>query len=428
MQFSAGQEDAINAVLEIAERGEAGLTFITGKAGTGKSTVAREIRKKVKNHIMLAFTGLAAVNVEGETIHSFFGFRIGAHELATPKILRKDKLAVVKRLQLIMLDELSMIRADLLDAMDDSLRESLGVDEPFGGIPVVAFGDPWQLEPVLSDDEREYFYSRGYRSPFFFDSSVLRNGFHSIELVDVFRQVGDPDFIGALNSLRKGDRRGLSFFNQRVQTPESTNGFVHLTFTKSKAFAVNNSRLRALTSESKTYQGQVDGPFKGELPTELALSLKVGAQVMVVKNIRDKSDKLVANGSIGKVHTLGDQSVLVELADGRLVDVKEEAWEQIKYSVVGAEIQAEVVAKFTQIPLQLAWAITVHKSQGQTLEKAVLELERSAFGHGQLYVALSRVKSLDGLFLARSLSTRDLIISDHVVEWDASTFGSAVTA
>jgi hypothetical protein len=452
--FSESQERAINLIREA--RGSNRVLFVTGKAGTGKSTVLNWVRDHFRV-VVMAPTGLAAVNVGGVTIHRFFKFKPG------PLTLKQDALgdkeaAVLRAAEAIIVDEVSMVRADVLDAMNRKLQKTLGTKLPFGGKLLVLVGDMWQLEPVVSEGEEQKFIQRRYKSPFWFDALVLTDPksrkqdslfddeeepgalqVETVELVDVFRQK-DEAMVEALNKVRVGDFDGLSFFNTRVgaSLPPGEPP-VAITFGNRKAKAINETRLGSLPGAERKYKAVVEGEMKdSELPADLELSIKVGAQVMFIRNglygpsrtiigangepmeIPDlDSCEYVSNGEVGKVLAVDGEYPLVELRDGRVVLATPTTWEKIEYgfNVETDEITETVIARFVQIPLRLAWAITTHKAQGQTLETAVIEAEIPAFAHGQLYVALSRVKSPEGLILRRRLAREDLFVNKRVREF-----------
>lgn len=417
--FSREQAAAINRGKERSS----GLLFVTGKAGTGKSTILRELRRSM-NLVVLSPTGLAALNVGGQTIHSFFKLGIGVQKPGRTNSLRQSTVEVIKRCDAIVIDEISMVRADLLDAIDRSLQHEMGCDLPFGGIPIIAFGDMFQLEPVVRDGAEVRFMADQYQSHFWFDSRVARRcGVDMISLNEVFRQKGDDRFINALNDVRVGAIKSLPIINSRhCPGSELDDDSLFLTFSNSHAERRNRQMLAKIDGESELYIANASENFNREAPVEKELKLKIGAKVMICKNMQCRDRELVANGSVGTVIDLGEAPV-VELEDGRLIDCEKQTWEAIEYefksgkSKGSGELSEVAVASFEQIPLKLAWAITVHKSQGQTLDRAHLTLEMPAFSHGQVYVALSRVRSMDGLTVGRAIRERDLIVNRRVLEF-----------
>lgn len=413
--LSLEQKEAYMEVLT-AMTSRGGSIFITGKAGTGKSTLLKAIRDDL-NLPVLAPTGLAAVSIGGQTIHSFFGLRPGD---TTREKVKPMSLRVLRQVPGILIDEISMVRADLLDHIDRMCRNSLQNDLPFGGKTVIMFGDPWQIEPVVSSYEERSFLQYHYDSPFFFDSNVyMKAQVPVIELTEVFRQSEDPDFRDALNKIREGDLSDLDLINERsVESPELDT--LRLTFTNQKAFSINNYRLQGIGGGPKTYEGFLKGEFNRELPVEDRLTLKPGARVMVVANKRPE----YYNGDLATVTRLYEAEVVVQLdRTGEEVTITPFTWEKLVYSWdSGTGLTAEPVAEYTQIPLKLAWAATVHKCQGQTLDQSHLEFERQPFAHGQTYVALSRCRTLEGLSMARKLTERDIVFNPRVLEWFRTTF------
>lgn len=432
-KLSDEQQGVVDEIVEKAKAGEGGVYFLTGKAGTGKSTVSREIIKELSGSIVVtAPTGIAAVNVGGQTLHSFFKLSTDFTQLA-----KREKLSALKetleKTKLILVDEVSMVRADVLDAVDVRLRETLEIDEPFGGKLMLFVGDNWQLEPVLGPQEKDMFYDRGYASTFWFDAKVFDSSkslfpcqIHATELTVVFRQKGDDQFLDALNAARKGNGIGLPVFNSKAGYPDPGADAIKICFANWKVDEINSRMLSNVKSTPKSYFAEITGRWT-EHPADSELVLKVGAKVMVIKNVRDDQHQLVANGTVGTVTSLSDESVSVRLDDGREITLTRDVWEQLEYEVNSlGEIGASVAGEFKQIPLRLAYAITAHKSQGQTYARCHLVLEGPSFSHGQTYVALSRCKSLQGLTLERRISPSDLLVDHRVVNWDRNRFGSKV--
>lgn len=420
--FSPGQQRAIE---HIERAGEGEFVFVTGKAGTGKSTILREIRKRHKC-ITLAPTGLAAVNVGGQTIHSFFRFKTGGLSRSDGKALEYTKERAVKAARFIVIDEISMVRADLLDAMDASLRKTLGKNRPFGGKTIVAIGDMWQLEPVVTENERDRFNGSTYKSPFWFDAKVFNHGgplfeeetrVETHELIDVFRQNAGP-FVDALNAIRVGDPAGLFYVNTRAG--ESCEEAVRITFGNRRADDVNARELEKIESERHVFEAEIEGDFdpKSSIVPKL-LELKIGARVMVTRNGFDYRGEIpVVNGDVGTISGFYDVGPQVALDDGRTVILDRAEWESKTqtYNPEDDSIGERISGTMKQYPLRLAWAITAHKAQGATMDRAQLELEMPAFSHGQLYVALSRVRTFEGLYLRRRLTAKDIVVNPRVVE------------
>jgi hypothetical protein len=419
--------------------GEGGrFVFVTGKAGSGKSTVLRALQESGMQMVICAPTGLAAINVGGQTLHSTFRLESGPNFPEKAKPIDSRRLAPIAAADAIVIDEISMVRADVMDTIDVALRRSLDPDRPFGGKTILAFGDLWQLEPVARAEEWKML-SADYRSPFFFDAQVFRGGREGLieeipaaelELValnQVHRQSGDPEFIDALNSVRYGEAAYVPFLNQFAgRRPEKGAMVPILTLTNDRAETVNARQLSSLPGESHHYEAEVEGNFGRDFPCMKTLELRVGARVMAIKNVTDYEAGIrVVNGDVGEVIEFRGGVPIVQFPDGRVWNAMLESWEKIKFSVTGTgksrEVTREVEASVKQVPLKLAWGITVHKSQGQTLDSALIELESRSRTHGQLYVALSRVRSREGLFLGRPLAPQDIVVSRRVQEFFGHT-------
>jgi len=410
--------------------------FLTGKAGTGKTTFLRQLKAELpKRMVVVAPTGVAAINAGGVTIHSFFQLPFGpilpgqilnekqnAAESSVRKY-RKEKINLIKSLDLLIIDEISMVRADLLDGIDEVLRKFKNRNLPFGGVQVLMIGDLQQLPPVVKNEEWSLLRQH-YETAFFFSSSAFRSAQHiSIELKHVYRQK-DQNFIQILNEIRNNHLSHASFqkLEKRYKPdfdPEKEDGYITLTTHNARAQKINEERLQKLKGKSQSFSAVVDGQFpEYSFPTEEKLSLKVGAQVMFVKN--DSSpEKLFFNGKIGTVTGFEDDAILVKCKDDSYeIEVHKEEWQSIKYSInqESKEIEEDVVGQFTQYPLKMAWAITIHKSQGLTFEKAVIDAN-AAFAHGQVYVALSRCKTLEGLVLKSRLSESGIICDQSVSQF-----------
>lgn len=401
--------------------------FLTGRAGTGKSTLLRLIRGTTRRKLaVLAPTGVAALNVRGQTLHSFFGW---PGKLLRPTDIRRSrKRRLFERLDAIIIDEVSMVRADTLDRVDEFLRLNRDADDvPFGGIQVVLIGDLFQLPPVVaSPGERSMFEGphAQYPSPHFFDAHVWRHAeLEMIELNKVFRQKA-RQFVRLLDAVREGhfDRDDLEDLNTRAvsETAYGPAPAITLTSTNRLADAINQRALAAITTPPHRYVGTLSGNFDSRnLPTDLALALKPGAQVMFVRN---DPDKRFVNGSIGLVaETAEDRVVIMVSEDDRVrdIEVQQDRWESIRYSLDAntGQITEETTGSFQQYPLKLAWAITIHKSQGKSFQRMQLDLGRGAFEHGQTYVALSRCRTLEGIRLVRRLRHRDILVDERVGEW-----------
>jgi len=393
--------------------------FVTGRAGTGKSTLLNHLSWNTSKQIVIcAPTGVAALNVGGQTIHSLFRLPIGViadHELEQSRELQK----LLNTIETVVIDEVSMVNADLLDAIDRSLRQARGKAElPFGGVQVVLFGDPYQLAPVPGDaDERAYF-ADNYESMWFFDAKVWREADLRIyELATIHRQ-HEEEFKGMLNAVRHGrvtaEIAGQLNSTGARQPPKD--GTITLATTNATVNRINATELARLPGKVLTARAEINGEFGGRAyPADESLELKVGAQVMFLRNDVGQGDgPRWVNGSVGVVTKISS-TVFVDL-DGVEVEVNPAIWEKVKYSysAVTKELKRDIVAEFTQFPLRLAWAVTIHKSQGKTYDSAIVDLGSRSFAPGQTYVALSRISRLDGLYLSRPLRPSDIIVDPHV--------------
>ena len=393
--------------------------FLTGKAGTGKSTLIRYFLEHTDRRVaVVAPTGIAALNVDGYTIHRFFGFRpgISAESIASGAYKPQRFTPVIRALDTLIIDEASMVRADLFDAVGAAL-EKFGPhpDRPFGGVQVVLVGDLFQLPPVVVEGEAEYFATR-YSSPYFFAADRFnRELFESCQLTHVFRQAGDPHLTEILNAIREGtiDEEARDTLNENTDAdfrPDTTEFWLTLTTTNRIATARNKAALAELSGETFASRGTLSGEVDiGDLPTDHELQYKVGAQVMMLVN--DPAGRFV-NGTLGKITGIERDEfgmrVTVLARDGVEFSVGPHVWETTRPYVDGGQLRHEVVGTFTQLPFRLAWAITIHKSQGQTLDRLIVDLSGGTFAYGQLYVALSRCTSLAGLKLRRNVLARDL--------------------
>ena len=407
--------------------------FLTGKAGTGKTTFLKTIRGETsKRWVVVAPTGVAAINAGGVTIHSFFQLPFGPivpgrTELPVKKEghyyqakFSKQKIDIIRSLDLLIIDEISMVRADLLDGIDEVLRRYKDRKKPFGGVQLLMIGDLQQLSPVVKQDEWEVIRNF-YETPYFFSSNALKKtNYISILLEHVYRQT-DQHFLDILNKVRnnKIDEETLLELNKRyipgfIQNPGE--GYIILTTHNAQSKQINNMRLGNLNTSSHILEGMVSGDFpEYTYPTDIELELKEEAQVMFVKN--DSSlEKLYYNGKIGIIDEIMENQILVRCEDeDELIPVYPVEWQNIKYSIDSKtnEISERIVGTFVQFPLKLAWAITIHKSQGLTFERAIIDA-KAAFAHGQVYVALSRCKTLEGMVLNAPLDS-SCFINDHQV-------------
>ena len=411
--------------------------FLTGKAGTGKTTFLRNLPNITRKRMaVVAPTGVAALNAGGVTIHSFFQLPFTPYipEGADVSFVTKDedgnavreqfrmsgnKIKLLRSLDLLVIDEISMVRSDLLDAVDSVLRHYRRSSLPFGGVQLLMIGDLYQLTPVVKEEEWRII-SRFYRSPYFFDSNALKKvDYVTVELTHIFRQQDDV-FISILNQIRTNTltKESLAVLNSRVSTTSDDDDEqnIRLTTHNNDANSINTSKLDALEGQEYKFEADIIDNFPPYMyPTDETLTLKVGAQVMFIKNDSSPA-KLYYNGKIGKITEIDDTKIMV-LCKGDLspIEVKEEKWENIQYVVNNEtkEIEQNVIGEFIQYPLRLAWAITVHKSQGLTFDRAIIDVH-AAFAFGQVYVALSRCKSLEGLTLKTPISSQ-MIKSDSEV-------------
>ncbi|NLG34823.1 MAG: AAA family ATPase [Lentisphaerae bacterium] len=406
--------------------------FLTGKAGTGKTTFLRSLKDRLpKQMVVTAPTGVAAIHAGGVTLHSFFQLPFGPlldrDDSQKPFRFSRDKIAMIRGMDLLVIDEISMVRADLLDAVDAVLRRYRDRRRPFGGVQLLMIGDLQQLSPVVKESEREWLQAR-YDTPYFFGSRALREtDYACIELTQVYRQQAGA-FLDILNQVRENrltpdalaelNRRHLPGF-----APDDSEGYVTLCTHNAQARRINDARLRDLPAPSRRFSADITGTFPElSYPNDPDIELKVGAQVLFVKN--DPSpDKRFYNGKIGRVTAILDHAVRVR-CPGDADDILAEPlqWDNVKYAIDPAthRIAETVEGSFRQIPLKLAWAITIHKSQGLTFERAIIDAGAS-FAHGQVYVALSRCKTLEGLVLRTPLHPRRILVDDTVTAYIRDT-------
>lgn len=399
--------------------------FLTGKAGTGKTTFLREVVHYTKKKcIVLAPTGIAAVNAGAMTIHSFFQFGLGpfVQGVIEPKSdfrINKSKLELIRHLQLLIIDEVSMVRADLMDHIDVELRRIRRNSKPFGGVQLLMIGDLQQLPPIAHGGEDELL-RQYYKTLYFFSSSALKSMKYScIELKNVYRQT-DRHFIDILNHARDCTltSQDISDLNARYVpgfSPKPEDGYIRLMTHNRQVDYVNETELEKLDSEPYTFVAAVTGTFPEEsYPTADSLTLKKGAQVMFIKN---DPERRFINGTLGEVKSIDKNSIAVRLAEsGMIIDVEPMEWQNIRYQFdeESKEISSKQIGRFKQYPLKAAWAITVHKSQGLTFDKAIIDVH-AAFSPGQAYVALSRCRTLDGLVLSSPVSA-SVFMRDNAVD------------
>ena len=401
--------------------------FITGKAGTGKSTLLQLYRKTTrKKVVVLSPTGISALHVQGQTIHSFFqlpprllaGFR--------PEIVRR-LVPLLRHLEVLIIDEISMVRADVMDAIDVTLRLHRKSIEPFGGIRIIMFGDLFQLPPVVSTPEEKIIFSTDYSSPYFFSAKVFReHRIRMIELDKVYRQK-DRMFIQLLDNIRtnQADYDDMETLNERFH-PEAEIEEPYLTLCTINATAdrINLSRLNAIDHPAHYFIADVRGDFSEKIfPAAYRLELRKGAQVVFLRN---DPEKRFVNGTLGTIIDIDDADIVVSIAGAngseQEINLSRMTWDNMRYGYTASEgdqISAESIGSFTQYPVRLAWAITIHKSQGKTYDRVAIDLGKGAFEHGQCYVALSRCRTLEGVYLKRPVTMRDILVDEMIVDFYA---------
>lgn len=420
--------------------------FITGKAGTGKSTLLKYIKKRTKKKfVVLAPTGVAALNVGGKTVNSFFRF--------PPKLLNEKDIVIqwkktaplFSHLELVIIDEVSMVSADLMNAIDLALRKNRNrMNEPFGGVQMVFIGDLFQLPPVVKEKDKWYF-EQHYGGEYFFYAPVFKQGFkyRYKELTHIFRQENE-EFKALLNMIRMGktDFNTMADLNSRhvENIGKVEEGTIYLTTTIAIARQKNNENLENLQQQEIIYEASITGTLKqkfdrilheyqagqisedqfddrmdNQFPTSVILKLKIHSQIMMIKN--DPAKRWV-NGSIGHIVELEENTIWV-MIEGKKYKVEREEWKDIEYIYSSSSngVTEKVIGSFRQFPLKLAWAITVHKSQGKTFDKIAFDIGNGAFAHGQTYVAISRCRSLEGITLLREVQPKDMIVDQRVIEY-----------
>lgn len=410
--------DEQSAAIKLMESGA--NVFLTGKAGTGKSTVLREFRNRnQKSTLYVAPTGIAAVNIEGQTIHSCFQIKPGMMSDLEP-LSSKRRYRILKNTEVIVIDEISMVRSDLLAAVDARMRQisnGLDHDKPFGGRQVIVVGDFFQLPPVIDTATLYSYLCMRYGGVYAFQTAAWSDAeFTTVNLTKVLRQT-DDEFIQILNGIRVGSVDSLDDIRHKVGA-ELPHNSITISPYRATVDAINAQELDKLEGQTVVFHGKVNGKFTKDLPVDQELKLKVGARVMLAANRYNSDGSMVfTNGELGEVVAIGNDSVTVRRDNNTEVTVGVYEWEMYEFDYSGVKVESTKVGSYTQLPVRLAWAVTIHKSQGCTFDNMLLELGRGCFAEGQLYTALSRVKSLEGLSLSRELRNTDLRVSDDIIKF-----------
>ena len=405
--------------------------FITGNAGTGKSTLLTYLRQNVlpENTVVLAPTGVAAINVRGFTIHRFFSFGINVtfEHVNGPDYYARNK-AIMRSLQTLVIDEISMVRADMLDYVDQALRKYVPKKgKPFGGVQIILIGDLAQLPPIVRGQDERDFIASHYQSEFFFDSHVMQEiDYETIHLKKIYRQ-SDQDFISTLNAVRINETEDhhMDFLKDLVKPdfePKKGEFFITLTTTNKKADDINNLKLNALKAPLHTWQARVYGQVSPkDFPTADILDFKKGSQIMMVAN---DGEQRWANGTLAVIEDIfldngkaGPYVKVKIVGNPDIYDVHLHEWEVLRPAFREGKLVYDVAGTFTQFPFTLAWAVTIHKSQGKTFDRVIIDLSRKAFSPGQLYVALSRCSTPQGLVLHHEITKDQIMVHDRVAEF-----------
>ena len=395
--------------------------ILTGRAGTGKSTFLDYFYENTqKQFVLLAPTGVAAVNIGGQTIHSFFRFKPGVVIEEAEKLGEKaKKSSFYKGIDLLIIDEISMVRADLLDCIDIFLKRARKSTLPFGGVQILFIGDLYQLPPVVKGEEKKVL-EKIYATPYFFSAKVMEElSAEFIEFEKIYRQ-RDEEFINLLNSIRNKsiDETMINYLNSRVGIKaEDESFYIYLTPRNQQADEINQKNLDCLSGQTRIFQADIKGDFSEDyFPADVELKLKVGARVMFLNN--DTNDRWI-NGSLGWVKKISDDFVKVKLDEGEMVEVEPFTWviNESYFDEKERKIKRREIGSFTQIPLSLAWAITIHKSQGKTFDKVILDIGKGIFSHGQVYVALSRCRSFTGLILKQPIKKGHIWLDRRVIKF-----------
>ena len=404
--------DQFEELISLFEKSSKNI-FITGKAGTGKSSLIRYLKNNTKkNLVLLAPTAIAALNINAKTIHSFFNFPF--HIITKTDIKKHYNKRLINKIDTMLIDEASMLRPDIMDAIDLTLQVTRENKQSFGGIQMVLVGDLYQLPPVITNDEIKIMSSLYPNGHFFFNSNVFKNTTISkFELTKIYRQ-DDQKLIKLLDKVRNAslNEDDLSSFNKRIVdedwiVPEEV---LTLSTNNIKVDSINASNLKNIDSKEYVYHADIEGKYTGA-PVDAELKIKVGAQVMLVRNGENW-----VNGTLAIIDSLSKDEIHIKIKD-EVYKLEKEKWEKFEYKISNNKIIPSVSATFIQYPLKLAWAATIHKCQGQTFEKVMIDMDFGAFAHGQTYVALSRVVSLNGLFLRKPLKIEDFIFNPVIKEF-----------
>ena len=415
IELNDGQKEIFNRLEDSTEH-----FFITGEAGTGKSVLLQYVKKHSKKSLIVGvFTGVAALNVGAQTLNSLFGLPFGFIHLDKLRVTKKVA-TLLRHIDVVVIDEISMVRADMMDAIDFLLREARGNDIPFGGVQLVMFGDLYQLPPVVSDRALNQYFAHNHGGPYFFNALVWKKAKLAIfELTRNVRQKDDENFRTLLNSIRRGEtlEHVLSAINERKVSPVPEDGVITLATKNDIVEIINNRRLNQISEKLYEYHAEITGDLeKSAFPAEEFLRLKKGAQVMFLKN--DTPGKRWVNGTLGTVLSLSESEIKVAI-DGIPYSVARQTLYKVRYfyDIETRRIKEEPLSSFTQFPLGLAWAFTIHKSQGKTYNSIVLDIGDGAFAHGQTYVGLSRCRSLNGVHLKRAINREDIIVDQIVISF-----------
>ena len=411
------------AILD-ALKEESQAIFVSGKAGTGKSTLIKYLVSKIDNCAVIAPTAIASVNVGGQTIHSFFSLPIKVLNPDESYNLKSNMKPVIKDLSLLIIDEISMVSPNIIDVMSNSLKKARGNDLPFGGVNMLFIGDLLQLPPIVNDEEVGVFFTHRYDSHYFYSADIFKKtDIIPVELTKVFRQK-DEDFINILNHIRvnKNHAHYIDKLNQACfYNKRNSENAITLVTTNATAKTINERQLQEINQELMTFHATYTGILKQRkmhMPAPDILNLKVGAKIIFIKN---GADGLYFNGSLGTIVGFKEEHLLIQLEDSKnIISVGKESWDKVeyKYNYETQKIESISLGSFTQYPLSLGWAITIHKSQGMTIEKINIDLGvRGAFAYGQTYVALSRCKTLEGITLNHPISLRDVKADPSILDF-----------